>query len=101
MADYLEGAYFTGILHMGTDAGASIIIPYPHDTEGLGGVRRKFAQVNNVSRLFTIHELDGDIVMPGNLLIDLGFNLSDLLRCRLRFEDIVALGFLLLYMSIP
>ena len=65
MADYLEGTYLTGILHMGTDAGACIIIPYPHDTEGIGGIRRKFAQVNNVSRLFTIHELDGDIVVLG------------------------------------
>ena len=27
VADYLEGAYLTGILNMGTDAGARIIIP--------------------------------------------------------------------------
>ena len=67
------------------------------------GVKGAFgvAQIGLVHVLFTVHELDSDIVILSNLLIYLYFNLSYLLGCRLCLKDIVTLGFLLLHMRIP
>ena len=101
MADDLECSYLTSIFHMSTDAGTCIIISYPHYAESLRCILREFAKVHDSSSLFATHELDGDIMILRDLLIDLCFYLSQLLGSRLRIEDVVALGFILLHVGIP
>ena len=101
MADNLERTDLTGILHMSTDAGTCIIIPYPNDSESLRSVLWKLTKINNSCSLFTIHEVDSDIMILRDFLVDLCFYLSHLLCSRLRIEDIVAFGLFLLHVCIP
>ena len=63
MADYLECTYLTGIIDMGTDAGAGIIIPYSNYSESIGSILGKLTQINYICSLLTTHELNGDIMI--------------------------------------
>ena len=66
MAEDLEGPDFRRILHMGTDTGASVVIPHADDPERLGGIFRQLAQVHEGRRLFPGHILDRDVQVPAD-----------------------------------
>ena len=53
MAYNTEFAYLGSIGYMGSDAGAGIVIPYPHDPEGFRNVVRKLGKIDQGTRLFT------------------------------------------------
>ena len=91
MADDLESTNLTGIVHMGPNAGTSVIIPYPHYSESLGSIFRQLAQIYQSSCMFSCHEFCRDIQTSSDYLIDLSFDLSYLVRSRLRFKYIITL----------
>ena len=76
VADDFEGADFAGVLHVGADACAGVIIPYSDDSEGLRGIIWEFAEVDDRGGLLSGHELDCDVQVLGYDFIDFSFDCS-------------------------
>ena len=100
MADDPECADFSCIRDMGTDACACVIITDPDDSQRLRCVFRKFAQIDELRRLFASHEFYRDIQTLGKDLVDLRLYGQNLLGGRLCRKDVVTFGLLLLHMSV-
>ena len=73
MTDDPELTYLACIVDMCSNAGTGVIIPNTDYPQGLRGIFRQFAKIDDVSSLLTRHEIYSHIKMLRNHLVDLGF----------------------------
>ena len=96
MAYDLECADLAGVLDVGTDAGADVVVTYPHYAECFRCVLRKFAQVHDRSGLFSRQEFYSYIKILSNDFIDLCLYFGHLLCSRLSLKNRCQPGFLMI-----
>ena len=100
MGEDFEVADFGGVLDVGADAGAEVVVADADEAEGLAGIVGELPEVHLGRHLATLHEL----VANGQTLcyhhVDAALNLRHLLVGGAGVEEIVALALLALDMRI-
>ena len=90
VADDLEGAYFGCVPHMGTGAGAGVVVPYSYQAQRLAGVVRQLRQVHLWWHMVAVDKIDCHFQIPPDDLVDSGFDFSHLFLCGRYIQQIVA-----------
>ena len=95
-----EGADFGGVLDMGADTGAEVVVADAHQAERLAGIVGQLPEVHLGRYLATLHELIAHGQMLRYHFVDAALNLLHLLVGGSGVKEVVALALLLFDMCV-